>query len=281
MGSDKHQVRPEEPPGFGELSKNYWKQAGKLVFKWLLVFIMTVAILFFSRKSGIYYELNRWAIIVEFVFLAAYLGFKSILFPFHVATEKKENFDSETRRATHQQGILNEILDETKSMGSLMDLLQKNLAEKIKTAEQNYSVEYYSLFWDNVDELLVSFHFLSQCHQRLKKHEEVYSRLLLHKAHSYEKYTYPAYDKAGINKIIYQFEVMVSAAERNEKFATIKDQRSANLNINSGFNSIESILIKMNAPIRELVQKLKLDVSTRMDIAHENRKSALSDLAEM
>lgn len=162
-----------------------------------------------------------------------------------------------------------------------MDLLDKNLMEKIQAAEQNYSVDYYSPFWDNVNELLVSFSLILQCLVRLKKNEDVYKRLLLHKAHTFDDFAYPTYDKAGINKIIYRFETLVSTAERNEKFATIKDQRSANLNINAGLNSIESVLIKMNPSIQKLVEQLKLEVSARMDVTFENRKTLLGNLAKM
>ncbi|MBC8375773.1 MAG: hypothetical protein H8E26_06980 [FCB group bacterium] len=281
MTQNAFQVTPEPAPGYGELLSQYWRQAWRILSKWLIVFIVSLIVLFFAKKMGSYYELTRLAIIAEIVFLAVYLVLKAIISPFSIIRSRRELVDSETRRVSHQQDILHALLEETRGIGVLMDLLDKNLMEKIQAAEQNYSVDYYSPFWDNVNELLVSFSLILQCLVRLKKNEDVYKRLLLHKAHTFDDFAYPTYDKAGINKIIYRFETLVSTAERNEKFATIKDQRSANLNINAGLNSIESVLIKMNPSIQKLVEQLKLEVSARMDVTFENRKTLLGNLAKM
>ncbi|NQT64520.1 MAG: hypothetical protein HQ556_16275 [Candidatus Marinimicrobia bacterium] len=281
MTQNAFQVTPEPAPGYRELLTQYWRQAWRIIQKWLLVFIVTLIILFIAKKMGSYYELTRLAIIAEIAFLAVYLVLKAIISPFSIIRSRRELIDSEQRRVSNQQEILTALLEETRGIGRLMDLLHKNLVEKIQVAEQNYSVDYYSPFWDNVDELLVSFSLISQCLNRLKKNEDVYKRLLLHKAHTFDDYSYPTYDKAGISKIIYRFETLVSTAERNEKFATIKDQRSANLNINAGLNSIESVLVKMKPAIQKLVEQLKLDVSTRMDVTFENRKTMLGNLAKM
>ncbi|MBT3230123.1 MAG: hypothetical protein HOJ19_02345 [Candidatus Marinimicrobia bacterium] len=281
MTQNAFQVTPESAPGYRELFTQYWKQAWSIISKWLIVFIVSLIMLYLSKKVNSYYVLTRWTVIAEIAFLATYVVYKTIISPFSIMSSRKELIDSETRRVSNQQGILSDLLEETQGIGGLMDLLHKNLVEKIQTAEQNYSVEYYSPFWDNVDDMLVSFSLISQCLSRLSINEDVYKRLLLHKAHTFDEYPRPTYDKTGINKIIYRFETLISTAERNEKFATIKDQRHANLNINAGLNSIASVLIKMKPSIQTLTEQLKLEVSARMDVTYENRKELLGNLAQM